>query len=291
MDRFGEYLRTAREAREIPLTQISESTHISVRLLEALENDRFDVLPGGVLIISFVRQYARIVGLDEEEAVGRLKQVARPVESALGEWSKRTGESDDTYAKLAELVTDFVRSHRLTLLGGLATVALLASGFVFFQANESWRQELSSRPVEIDRSVPDNVAEPVSTSSAARERVVASREPASSGERAGSANPIRLELRLTERAWVRVVADGERVLEDNLEAGFVQTIRARESVQLVVGNAGGVSVALNGESMTPIGPAGHVRRVDVSASGMEVVNIEPKPAADSEPSDTISETD
>jgi len=66
---------------------------------------------------------------------------------------------------------------------------------------------------------------------------------------------------------------------------------AGESVQLVVGNAGGVSVALNGEAMPPIGPAGHVRRVDVSASGMEVVDIEPKPAVESALPDTTSETD
>jgi hypothetical protein len=69
------------------------------------------------------------------------------------------------------------------------------------------------------------------------------------------------------------------VLEDNLEAGFEQTIRAEDSVQLFVGNAGGVKVALNGEAMPPIGPNGHVRRVDVSPSGMEVVDIEPKPDA------------
>jgi cytoskeletal protein RodZ len=290
MARFGEFLRTAREARKIPLQQISDSTHISVRLLEALENERFDILPGGVFTISFVRQYARIVGLDEDEAVDRLKQVARPVESALGEWRPKTSASDDTYAKLAELFTDFVRHHRMTLMGGLVTLALLASGFVFFQANESWRQELSTEPVAINRDV-NNGARPVSTTREVGELEVVSRDPRNAGESRGSANSIRLELRLTDRAWVRVVADGQRVIEDNLEAGFVQTIRAEESVQLVVGNAGGVSVALNGETMTPIGPAGHVRRVDVSASGMEVVNIDPKPVTEPALPDNTSETD
>jgi cytoskeleton protein RodZ len=285
---FGDYLREAREARGVTLDQISSSTHISVRLLEALENERFDLLPGGVFTISFVRQYARLVELEENEAVNRLQQVAHPVESALGEWNAKSVKSDDTAAKLAEFFTDFVRRYRMTLLGGAATVVLLFGGFLFFQAHEGRESELTSRPAP---TAPGHPAyEPRQVVSAPREAEPAPapvREPRkvefSRGQEAAaqpSAAPsksIQLELRLTDRAWVRVVADGERVLEDNLEPGFVQTIQAHDSVQLFVGNAGGVKVALNGETMQPVGPPGHVRRVDVSASGMEVIEIEPKP--------------
>lgn len=281
MARFGEYLREAREARSVTLEQISTTTHISVRLLEALESERFDILPGGVFTISFVRQYASLVGLDPEEAVSRLKQVARPVESALGEWNTNGVERDDAGAKLAEFFTDFVRRHRMTLTGGLATLLLLAGGFVFFQVQEGRETELASQPAP---ATPQDAAyKAVAPDPAIREArpvEVARPDDLPRNSAAEPAKAIQLELRLTDRAWVRVVADGERVLEANLDAGFVQTIRAEESMQLVVGNAGGVKVALNGETMQPIGPPGHVRRVDVSASGMEVVEIEPKPGSE-----------
>jgi cytoskeletal protein RodZ len=278
MARFGNYLREAREARNITLDQISSATHISVRLLEALENEQFSILPGGVFTISFVRQYARLVGLDEAEAVGRLKQVTSPVESALGEWNIKSADSDDTGAKLAEFFTDFVRRHRMTLAGGMATVALLASGFLFFQANEGLESELASQPAAEPANAPYQAVAPQPPPREVRQVDVSHGAGASGDSPADQpAQSIQLELRLTDRAWVRVVADGQRVLEDNLEAGFVQTIRAQESVQLFVGNAGGVKVALNGETMQPLGPPGHVRRVDVSASGMEVVEIKPKP--------------
>lgn len=278
---FGEYLRQAREARSVTLEQISTTTHISVRLLEALESERFDILPGGVFTISFVRQYASLVGLDPEEAVSRLKQVARPVESALGEWNTTRVERDDAGAKLAELLTDFVRRHRMTLTGGFATLVLLAGGFLFFQANEGRETELASQPPQTARNAAYDAPEPEPLVPQARPvEVSRQNDPAPNSAAAEPAKAIQLELRLTDRAWVRVVADGERVLEANLDAGFVQTIRAEESMQLVVGNAGGVKVALNGESMQPIGPPGHVRRVDVSASGMEVVDIEPKPGSE-----------
>jgi len=279
MAHFGDYLREAREARGVTLEQISAATHISVRLLEALENERFDILPGGVFTISFVRQYACLAGLDEDEAVSRLKQVAHPVESALGEWNTTNANSDDAGAKLAEFFTDFVRRHRMTLMGGMVTVVLLAGGLMFFQANEGLEAELASQPAQAEpTNTAYNGAAPKPPAREARQLEVA-HETDPGGESAAlqASKSIQLELRLTDRAWVRVVADGERVLEANLDAGFVQMIRAEESVQLFVGNAGGVKVALNGETMQPIGPPGHVRRVDVSASGMEVVDIEPKP--------------
>jgi cytoskeletal protein RodZ len=299
MARFGDYLREAREAKSVTLEQISTTTHISVRVLEALENERFDIVPGGVFTISFVRQYAHVVGLDEEEAVSRLKQVTRPLESALGEWNTKGADSDDTGAKLAEFFTDFVRRHRMTLLGGGATAVLLAGGFLFFQANEGREAESASRPPRIESrdasyetTAPDASFETAAPNAPVREAhpVEVAQEEAGNNQVAtnasavgGPSKAIQLELRLTDRAWVRVVADGERVLEDNLEAGYVQTIQAQESVQLFVGNAGGVKVALNGETMQPLGPPGHVRRVDVNPKGMEVVDIDPKQQSESGP--------
>ncbi|MEX2304087.1 MAG: RodZ domain-containing protein [Bryobacterales bacterium] len=288
MDRFGEYLRAAREARGVSLGEISDSTHISVRFLEALENERFDLLPGGVFVISFTRQYARIVGLDEHEAVLRLNQVAHPVESALGEWTPREKNADDTGAKLAELIADFMRRRGMTLVGGIMTLVLVAGGLSYFQATESFPTVERAASIEPARSAQTAVSDdapPAPPTQGARPVEVLSREEPNddASEIAQGNRSIQLELKLTDRAWVRVVADGERVLEDNLEAGFEQTIRADDSVQLFIGNAGGVKVALNGESMPPIGPTGHVRRVDVSPTGMEVVDIEPKPGAEPTP--------
>jgi cytoskeletal protein RodZ len=66
---FGENLRRAREARNMTLQEIAASTKISTRALQALEDERFELLPGGIFNKGFVRSYARAVGLDEEKAV------------------------------------------------------------------------------------------------------------------------------------------------------------------------------------------------------------------------------
>ena len=71
MGKFGQELRKERESRGIALESISGITKISSRHLAALEDEKFDALPGGVLNRGIVRGYARVVGLDEEDWVSR----------------------------------------------------------------------------------------------------------------------------------------------------------------------------------------------------------------------------
>ncbi len=74
---FGEELRQERERRGFTLDDISVSTRISVRYLEALEAERYTDLPGGVFNKGIVRSYARFCGLDETEAVQRFVRALR----------------------------------------------------------------------------------------------------------------------------------------------------------------------------------------------------------------------
>src|ERR1035438_9515350 len=66
---FGERLRREREMRAISLDDIADATKIGTRLLRALEEEHFELLPGGIFNKGFVRAYAKYVGLNEEEAV------------------------------------------------------------------------------------------------------------------------------------------------------------------------------------------------------------------------------
>ncbi len=69
MASFGETLRREREMREITLREISDATKINIRYLEALEQNRFEILPGGLFNKGFIRAYAGYVGLDAEDMV------------------------------------------------------------------------------------------------------------------------------------------------------------------------------------------------------------------------------
>jgi cytoskeleton protein RodZ len=63
---IGEELKREREFREISLREISDSTKINIRMLEAIEKDDFSSLPGGIFNRNFIRAYANFIGLDPE---------------------------------------------------------------------------------------------------------------------------------------------------------------------------------------------------------------------------------
>src|SRR3954453_2442445 len=80
MTPVGETLRRERLKRHLGLDQISHELKISTRMLEAIEEEKFDKLPGGVFAKSFVRQYARLLGLDEEDLAGQVGSAIAPPE-------------------------------------------------------------------------------------------------------------------------------------------------------------------------------------------------------------------
>src|ERR1017187_10530000 len=62
--------------RNISLDEIAAVTKISTRLLRALEDEQFELLPGGIFNKGYVRGYAKYVGIDEEQAVADYLEAA-----------------------------------------------------------------------------------------------------------------------------------------------------------------------------------------------------------------------
>src|SRR5438034_2449989 len=75
MTSIGERLRRQRLQNGMSIEKIALDTKISARLLEAIEAEQFEKLPGGVFRRSFVLQYARALGLDTEEIETELKHL------------------------------------------------------------------------------------------------------------------------------------------------------------------------------------------------------------------------
>jgi cytoskeleton protein RodZ len=93
---FGEKLKLEREKRKISLEQISSTTKIGTRMLQALEEEKFSQLPGGIFNKGFVRAYARAVGLDEDQAVADYLQASGEASSARPELVRNNAASDSS---------------------------------------------------------------------------------------------------------------------------------------------------------------------------------------------------
>ena len=80
---FGERLKRTRENKKMSIDDVSRATKIAPRMLSALEESKFDQLPGGVFNKGFVRAYARHLGLDEEQAVRDYNSAAGSVTAEI----------------------------------------------------------------------------------------------------------------------------------------------------------------------------------------------------------------
>lgn len=68
-DTFGPRLRRERERRGISLETLAARTNVSIELWMGLENNDFSKWPTGLFARSFVRDYARVIGLDPGDVV------------------------------------------------------------------------------------------------------------------------------------------------------------------------------------------------------------------------------
>lgn len=272
MSGVGELLRSHRTNRGVALEQIAEATRIAVRQLEALEQERFDELPGGVFRVSFVRQFARCVGADEEEAVRLLKaQTTTTVELPTMALVTRRDPflSGGPGSRLAQMLNGFLREHGSALASVTVGLLLIVGGLYSYQSWEVKKQQ-DAREAEVAATTEPEPAPPPAAARQEPTIQTASLDPAP------PAAPIELRIEIVDTVWIRAVADGERVLEGIYRAGGrLEPIEAKTEVTLKVGNAGGVSLALNGKDLGVVGPRGHVRSLMVTPEGMEILEANP----------------
>lgn len=71
MESLGNYLRHERELQQISLEEIAQTTRIPLRMLQHIEDDQLESLPGDVFARGFLTSYARSVGLDVADILTR----------------------------------------------------------------------------------------------------------------------------------------------------------------------------------------------------------------------------
>ena len=74
----------------------------------------------------------------------------------------------------------------------------------------------------------------------------------------GVASPYRLVARVSEPTWIRVRTEDGHSTEETVPAGQIREWVSNRPFVLTLGNAGGVSLELNGRALPPLGPSGTV---------------------------------
>lgn len=239
---FGDWLKRQREMREISLRDIADRTKISLRYLEAMEDDRFDLLPAPIFAKGFLREYARYVGLSPDEVVNHylsVQQQAAPEEDEA--------KKDSTLAGQRLVRSRPVRNWTYGLFLALAVLVLI--GLV---AALAWYAEHRRNDPGAEMAPP-----PIAAPLAPQPSSLAA--PPSSPDRPRA--PLEVSLDFTSACWVEVSADGRRVLAQEMAQGESLPVEAQQSVQITLGDTGAAEIQVNGLLYPLNGKRGEVREV------------------------------
>ncbi len=202
---FGERLKRERELREVSLEEVAKGTRIAERFLQALENEQWDRLPGGVFGRGFVRSIARYLGLSEE--------------NLLSEYDLARGESANPPPQKPEerIPSPPKWIHAAAALALVALVALLVFGGRYawkaYQAHRA--QKKSSAIVGLPSAV---MTQSLPVSGTPRPTPAATSPAAALDLRIAAAAPTH----------VRVTADGSVAFDSDIQSGESRIFAAGE---------------------------------------------------------------
>ena len=129
----------------------------------------------------------------------------------------------------------------------------------------------------------DAVADRRSTESVAGSRATASQKtvappvqkaPKAESEPKASRNirgNVRVDLVAQEVTWIEAVSGGKPAFVGLLEPGQEKTLESFENIRIVIGNAGGVQIKLDGKRVGPLGARGQVRILEFTPEGFHIV--------------------
>lgn len=266
MGSFGENLKREREMRGITLEEISAATKISVRFLKSIESEEFSALPGGIFRRSFVRAYARYLGLDEDPLIEEYQMAA-----------KTRADVDLSHFSPPKIHPRPEQPTRHTLWAAVIVVVLLVLGFTLWRRSHRSPQvppRPKSSEVASARPAPDP---PKANGSGSQP---ANSKPAGAGVLATSAvvtagvpklppvadagGRLVLQIATTERSWIAVDTDGTMVMQGIMEPNTAKTFKASASFDVLTGNAQGVTLTLNGQTQKALGREGEVKHVHLT---------------------------
>jgi cytoskeleton protein RodZ len=258
---LSERLKRERELRGISLKQISEETRIGVRFLEALEENKIEVIPGEFYRRSYLRAYARYLGLDEDRALNAYDYSVKEKKATDDEQSSEARTPFPMWLKWV-VVSIFIVVPAVLLLRAMpgpserasapappASSGVVPGNQVLASTRPGAETPQSSNPFPSGSGTPPTPASgsdaPVASAAAAR---------------VSDDGSLRLALTVEESCWLEIEADGVVVVSGLKDVGFRDEVSARHELRLWLGNAGGVKLSVNDRPVRPLGRPGQVRK-------------------------------
>lgn len=253
MGTLGQYLSRAREMKGFDLHDAAQQTRISIQYLRALEQEDFAKLPGEVFVRGFLKNYARFLGLPEEEVLTRYAEWRQTATGA-------TAAAAPTQVAVEQAPVPQTREKpaKVSLEPWLWGTAIFVSiiGFLFMA-----RPEKQPEPVA-----------PLEEHAA----VLHSDVTGSAPEPEAKPEKLYLQIVALEDVWLLVRTDSgpqkKAVLKKDENVVWI----ADERFLLSYGSVGAAKLLLNGEELIVTGQKNEVvRDLEITAAGITSAKAAP----------------
>lgn len=278
LKKFAKELKSSREAKEISLNYIASRTKIDIRFLQAIEEGNFDLLPE-IYIRAFIREYAQFSDIDAKETLKKFdlakrgllednsSQESEPNESPAGDQKtidhvetkpaqKIIEETEpDSKEQEANQVSQEISINKFALKNiyvisfSAFVILILIAYFIFF----------SGPSKEIIAEIPDQNS--IGNSSERFEL----EEPSPVKDYIPEDDSLRLELTGLGRVWVKVQSDSRIIFQGFLSENQNTAYKALNEFRVSVGNAGLLSMNLNGKQLQIPGVRGEIRNYIINS--------------------------
>ena len=268
MDSIGDALRRERLRRGLELEQVSTNTKIALHHLRAMEENRFDRLPGGLFTRSFLRQYTHVLDLNEDEIIALLKQQFEPP-IPRSEPSPRYRPSRLPHLPhLPHLPTLAWLVIVMLGCGGIYTLwegvqrSPLGAGAVVARPLARGGRPLFDSPAASGPTEPQRKSHPIEEG-----------PPAQAVSQLGYGSavvPLHVVFAATEPVWLSIRSDGIQAYSGTIEGLQSREFDASTKMFVLVGNAGGLTISVNGKPVALAGAHGEVQSLVVTPAGVRV---------------------
>jgi cytoskeleton protein RodZ len=275
-------LKSQREKQNISLAHIAEDTRISLRYLESLEEGRYADLPGGIYTRAFLRAYCERLNIDQKEILRRYEEEISPLV--------------EKFPKSKVHIPPQSPAQRPNAIISWISLLLILTAVIFFNRNwfvsvfspyfhtrvpslrfEAPKEPALSPPSSVQSSPQPFEQPPLSSALSSTPETPAQLPTAPlknpdqtaatpAGNKLDTAlsvakQPLQLDLIGIEKCWISIFRDNIPALRKEIAPGEIQSLKATEKFFVIIGNAGGIRLKVNGKSLKATGRSGEVRKL------------------------------
>ena len=253
MSAIGSTLKEARNKKAVSLEDVHAKTKIHPRVLQLLEDEKFDKLPSPLFVKSFLKAYAEFLEINPQELLQTYeKEGQKEPDQVL--FIKST-------APRANISPRFDKKL-LVIPGTLAAVFLVLFVLVgMFKAVGGWVSKAKT---------------PISTHKKAVSPKIISSEwlyQVSQGDfpKLNEKTPLQLKIHAQNDVWLRITCDGKVLFESILKKGATESWEAEKTIELWTGNSSNMQLSINGAPLKPSTNKSAVKKMRVVHTGIKIV--------------------